>query len=77
MSDAPNYNEAVQRVLPHVEPLDREDIVPLHESDGRVLCDAIRADRDLPPFNRSAMDGYAMRRTDLRAGHPLPCHGHL
>lgn len=77
MSDAPDYSEALQLVLPHVTPLDREDTVPLHDADGRVLSESIHADRDLPPFNRSAMDGYAMRQTDLASGRPLPCHGHL
>ena len=77
MPDAPDYNEALQLVLPHAHALDREELVPLHDADGRMLCDSIRADRDLPPFNRSAMDGYAMRHADLIAGHPLPCQGHL
>ena len=34
---------------------------------------AVHADRDLPPFNRSAMDGYALRHADLPG--PLPCVG--
>ena len=77
MSDAPDYSEALQLVLPHVTPLDREDTVPLHDADGRVLSESIHADRDLPPLNRSAMDGYAMRQTDLASGRPLPCHGSM
>ena len=77
MPDPPDYTEALQRVLPHVTPLDREDTVALLDADGRVLHESIHADRDLPPFNRAAMDGYAMRHADLAAGHPLPCHGQL
>ena len=30
-----------------------------------VLCDALRADRDYPPFPRVTMDGYAVRSADL------------
>jgi len=36
--------------------------------DGRVLAENIVADRDYPPFNRSAMDGYAINFTDFEAG---------
>ncbi len=32
---------------------------------GRVLAEAITADRDIPPFPRSTRDGYAVRSTDL------------
>ena len=32
---------------------------------GRVLAEDIRSDIDIPPFNKSAMDGYACRRADL------------
>jgi molybdopterin molybdotransferase len=35
--------------------------VPLAAAGGRILAEHISADRDLPPFNRSAMDGYAFR----------------
>ncbi len=35
------------------------------DSCGRILDEDITSDIDMPPFNRSAMDGYACRRTDL------------
>src|ERR1043166_5958228 len=35
--------------------------VAIHESLDRVLAEDIVADTDLPPFNRSQMDGYAVR----------------
>lgn len=38
-----------------------EDVVPLHESTGRVLREPLLADRDFPPFHRVAMDGIAIR----------------
>ncbi len=43
--------------------------VPLLEAAGRVLAEAIHADRDFPPFPRSTRDGYAVRSADLA---PLP-----
>jgi len=41
---------------------------PLADAHGRILRDTIRADRDLPPFNRVTMDGYAVRAVDLKRG---------
>ncbi len=38
---------------------------PLDEVLGCCLAEDIRADRDLPPTDRSAMDGYAVRAKDL------------
>ena len=35
---------------------------------GRVLREAVRADRDLPPFDRVMMDGFALRAADVAAG---------
>jgi molybdopterin molybdotransferase len=32
---------------------------------GRVLAESIKSDMDIPPFSKSAMDGYACRRQDL------------
>ena len=41
------------------------EIIPALESAGRVLAENITADRDYPPFARSARDGYAVRAADL------------
>jgi molybdopterin molybdotransferase len=40
--------------------------VPLAKAMGRVLAEAVMASRDQPPFNASAMDGYAVRRESLK-----------
>ncbi|MCX5648252.1 MAG: molybdopterin molybdotransferase MoeA [Planctomycetota bacterium] len=39
--------------------------VPLPEADGAVLAESVASDADLPPFDKSAMDGYAVRSADL------------
>jgi len=39
--------------------------VPLREAWGRILRETVRADQDMPPFTRSAMDGYALRAADV------------
>ena len=52
--------------------------VPLHEADGLVLAADVRADRDYPPFDKSLMDGYAVRTADAaRAGAELSVVGEV
>jgi len=55
---------AQQRILECVHKLDIES-ADLARSIGRVLADDVRANRDLPPYDVSAMDGYAVRSADL------------
>lgn len=45
-----------------------DTLVPLLDAIGRVLAEDIVADRDLPPFNRVAMDGIAIRYSDYENG---------
>lgn len=59
--------EAEQLILENVAALHREDC-PLTSAQGRVLRMELRADRDLPPFDRVTMDGYAVRADALAAG---------
>jgi molybdopterin molybdotransferase len=42
--------------------------VPLRGAAGRVLAEAVVADRDQPPFDRSTRDGFACRAGELQAG---------
>lgn len=39
--------------------------VSLHLATGRILATDVLSDMDIPPFNKSAVDGYACRRSDL------------
>jgi len=39
--------------------------IPVMESSGRILLSPVRSDTDLPPFDRSAVDGFACRQDDL------------
>jgi molybdopterin molybdotransferase len=61
--DLISIDEARQRVLAAVRPLPAED-VKLADALGRVLATDAVADRDLPPFDASAMDGYAVPAAD-------------
>jgi molybdopterin molybdotransferase len=43
-----------------------QETVPFHDCSGRILDEDVLSDIDMPPFNRSAMDGYACRLSDLK-----------
>ena len=58
--------EAIQIVRQQTQTLPVER-VPLPHALGRVLAQDIVADSDLPPFDRSQMDGYAVRAVDAVA----------
>ncbi len=57
-------DEALKRVLRGVSALPTET-VPLEEALGRVLAKDVSAPRQLPPWDNSAMDGYAVRGDDV------------
>jgi molybdopterin molybdotransferase len=56
--------EALARLLADAAPLAAE-IVPLSQAGGRVLARPVIANRTQPPFDASAMDGYAIRAADV------------
>ena len=58
------FDEALRRVLQLV-PLLSGESVPLAEAAGRVLAGRVDADLDLPPFDTTAMDGWAVRRSEV------------
>ena len=59
-----SVDEARERILSHFHPVTTET-VPLVECAGRVLAQDIAATTDLPPFDNSSMDGFAIRATDV------------
>lgn len=56
-------SEAVERVMNNVHKLGTE-VLPLEEAYGRVLAEPIIAKHDVPPFDRSPYDGFAIRAED-------------
>ncbi|WP_315928043.1 gephyrin-like molybdotransferase Glp [Mesorhizobium sp. SP-1A] len=79
-------SEALARLLDGVEPLPAESVA-LSEAFERVLAGPLAALRTQPPFDASAMDGYALRADDVAtvparlavvgtaaAGHPFQGH---
>lgn len=57
---------ATERLLTGLVPLESE-IVGLEQSLGRVLAQHVLASTSLPPFDNSAMDGFAVRAADVRS----------
>jgi molybdopterin molybdotransferase len=58
------FEQALEMVLAEAKTLAFEDVA-LDEALGRILAGDVVADADLPPFDRSAMDGYAVRAEDV------------
>lgn len=56
--------EAIDRIAVSIQPLSAESI-PTRIALGRVTATPVVARLDLPVFDNSAMDGYAVRSTDL------------
>jgi molybdopterin molybdotransferase len=65
-----SVDEARALILERLSPVAAPIRVPLVEADGRVLAATLFAPVDLPPFDNSAVDGYAVRFERLSAGGP-------
>ena len=62
-------DEALERTLEKAKALPPED-VGLLAAAGRVLREDVKAEFDVPPFDKSAMDGYAVKVADLEGAGP-------
>lgn len=60
-----SVEQATERALALVAPVAGTESVALADADGRVLAQDVVAGLDLPPFANSAVDGYAVRFSDL------------
>jgi molybdopterin molybdotransferase len=67
-------HEARALLLERLSPLPAETVALTSALMGRVVADDVHAAHDLPPFDNSAMDGYAVRAAD--AAEELPVTGH-
>lgn len=64
--------DAQERILSLTPVLAAEE-VPLWSAAGRILAEPVIAARDIPPFDNSAMDGYAVRAEDVSTAS-RECH---
>jgi len=60
--------EAIQVVLSHANPLTPEITALMSSSLGQMISEDIVSDVDSPPFDKSLMDGYAVRSADVVNG---------
>ncbi len=65
-----SIEEAQRLILERVRPLEAEP-VPLDAAAGRVLAETATSRVDLPPFDSSAMDGFAVRSGDTPGRLPV------
>lgn len=71
------FEEALARIVALGAPALGSESAPVDEADGRVLAEDLLAPGDLPGFDYSSMDGYAVRVGDLEGELPraLPVRG--
>lgn len=71
-------DEAIAELLTRVPALPPVELVALSQALGRVLAEPLQAPFDVPAWDNSAMDGYALRVADLPAGGgSLPLAGRI
>ena len=68
---------ALRIIAADVRPIEGIERVALGTADGRVLAESVAAPLDLPPFDNSAVDGYAVRLADLEGAPILPVAGRI
>ncbi|MFA0570615.1 molybdopterin molybdotransferase MoeA [Vibrio gallaecicus] len=76
--DAPGLmpiEEALDKMLSPIKPIQTTLSLPLAEALGYVLAEDVLSPIFVPPFDNSAMDGYALRLTDLEQTRELPLAG--
>ncbi|MGR2855787.1 molybdopterin molybdotransferase MoeA [Erwinia sp. 1181_3] len=70
-----SLDDALSTLLARVIPVQQHDTVTLPDAAGRITASTVISPIDVPPFDNSAMDGYALRMADLTAGSTLPVAG--
>lgn len=62
--DVVSIEEAKKRLYSNYSSRPRKEVIPLPRAVGRVLAEDVTAPIDVPPFDRAAMDGYALKAAD-------------
>ena len=70
-----NVDDALRKLGDLTSPVLDTEVIPLTESKGRIVASAVDAPMDLPPFDASAMDGYALHANDLNQDGELAVVG--
>ncbi len=74
MKEKLTLQEATECLLEYTRTIEETEKIALWDGAGRVLAEDIKATMDQPPFDRSPLDGYAVRSEDTRGAsreHPI------
>ena len=67
-----SLDTALNEMLSRVTPLTAQETLPLVQCFGRILASDVVSPLDVPGFDNSAMDGYAVRSSDIQPERMLP-----
>ena len=70
-----SLEEAQAKMLAQLQPLRDRVSVPLADAVGRITALPVTSPIDVPPFDNSAMDGYAVRLADIQSARPRKIAG--
>src|SRR6185295_12667157 len=65
-----SIDEARRLLREGVRPIERVETIALIDAEGRVAAADVQSTIEVPPFSRSAMDGYAVTSKDLADAGP-------
>ncbi|MFH1231067.1 MAG: molybdopterin molybdenumtransferase MoeA, partial [Planctomycetota bacterium] len=60
-----SFEQALEIIHQNI-PAPQSETISLSDSLGRVIAEDVFSDIDMPPFDKSAMDGYAVRSDDIK-----------
>ena len=61
-----SVRQAREIILKNIFPLKQSELIKIESALGRVCALEIRSKENIPPFDNSAMDGFAVRAEDLK-----------
>lgn len=66
----PEIEECIELLLEQIQSIERRITVSCEDCAGRILAEDVAAQINVPPFPKSAMDGYALRWEDIQGAVP-------
>lgn len=70
-----SLEEARQKMLDQLSPLGESESLSIYAAAGRITAVPVISPLNVPPFDNSAMDGYAVRMADIASGEALVVAG--
>ena len=67
-----SVEQALDQILSNAKRIVETEEVPLKSANGRVLANDIKAQLSIPPFDQSAMDGYAVKFDETPDSRTMP-----